>query len=199
MSLGALGQAVILFAVTNVDDMVVLALFFAQGAGQRGAVRRIAVGQYLGFVGTLLVSVAGAYGATLLPESAVPYLGILPVVLGLHAAWQAWRDRHARNGADASAVAHVGGPTTMAVAAVTFANGGDNVGVYVPVFAAAGIAATGIYVAVFLVLLAGLICCGRFVATRPVIARALQRWGHILLPVVLVGIGLLILFDVQGI
>jgi cadmium resistance protein CadD (predicted permease) len=199
VSLGALGQAAVLFVATNVDDMVVLALFFAQGAGQHGAVRRIAAGQYLGFAGILMVSVAGAYGATLLPESAIPYLGILPVVLGLHAAWQAWRDRHARSGADPSAVARVDGPTALAVAAVTFANGGDNVGVYVPVFAAAGITTTGIFVAIFLVLLAGLIGCGRFFATRPVIARALERWGHILLPVVLIGVGLLILFDVQGI
>ncbi|WP_432030799.1 hypothetical protein [Streptomyces sp. 1222.5] len=39
------------------------------------------------------------------------------------------------------------------------------------------------------------IAAGRYFATRPVIARALSRWGHILLPVVLIGIGLLILVE----
>jgi cadmium resistance protein CadD (predicted permease) len=81
------------------------------------------------------------------------------------------------------------------VATVTFANGGDNIGVYVPVFATAGIGDMSVYVVVFLVLLAAWIAAGRFFATRPVIAKALSRCGHILLPVVLIGIGLLILIE----
>ena len=36
---------------------------------------------------------------------------------------------------------------------------------------------------------------GRFFATRPLVAHALARWGHVLLPAVLVGIGLLILIE----
>ncbi|MGW7440168.1 hypothetical protein [Streptomyces sp. NPDC054849] len=36
---------------------------------------------------------------------------------------------------------------------------------------------------------------GRFFATRPVIAKVLASWGHILLPLVLIGIGLLILIE----
>jgi cadmium resistance protein CadD (predicted permease) len=36
---------------------------------------------------------------------------------------------------------------------------------------------------------------GRFFATRPLVARGLSRWGHILLPIVLIGIGLVILIE----
>jgi cadmium resistance protein CadD (predicted permease) len=36
---------------------------------------------------------------------------------------------------------------------------------------------------------------GRLVATRPVVARTMARWGHVLLPVVLIGLGLNILMD----
>ncbi|WP_281427895.1 hypothetical protein [Streptomyces yatensis] len=36
---------------------------------------------------------------------------------------------------------------------------------------------------------------GRYFATRPVIARALSRWGHVLRSLVLSGIGLLILVE----
>ncbi|WP_337994023.1 hypothetical protein [Actinomycetospora lutea] len=39
------------------------------------------------------------------------------------------------------------------------------------------------------------VSAGRLPATRPPIARALARWGHVLLPVVLVGIGLVILIE----
>jgi cadmium resistance protein CadD (predicted permease) len=44
--------------------------------------------------------------------------------------------------------------------------------------------------------LVGVWCAaGRYFATRPVVARALARWGHVLLPLVLIGIGLAILIE----
>ena len=46
-------QAIGLFLVTNIDDIIVLSLFFGRGAGQRGTTVRILVGQYLGFAGIL--------------------------------------------------------------------------------------------------------------------------------------------------
>ncbi|MER6248963.1 cadmium resistance transporter [Streptomyces griseorubiginosus] len=154
MNLGIVGQAAGLFAVTNIDDILILSLFFAQGAGRHGSVRRIVIGQYLGFAAILAVAIAAAFGATFLPESAVPYLGLLEV------------------------------------AAVTFANGGDNIGVYVPVFATARVGSMSVYAIVFLILVAVWCFGGRFFATRPIIAKALSRWGHILLPLVLIAFGL---------
>jgi cadmium resistance protein CadD (predicted permease) len=194
VNLGIIGQAAGLFAVTNIDDILILALFFAQGAGHRGSTRRIVLGQYLGFAAILAVAVTAAFGATFLPEAAIPYLGLLPLALGLKAAWQAWKD-HREGGGGEEEQAKEGGPSPLEVAAVTFANGGDNIGVYVPVFATAGIGGMGVYAVVFLVLVAVWCFAGRFFATRPVIAKALARWGHILLPLVLIAIGLLILIE----
>jgi cadmium resistance protein CadD (predicted permease) len=81
----------------------------------------------------------------------------------------------------------------LQVAAVTFANGGDNIGVYVPVFTVAGVGGMSIYVAVFVVGVALWCAEGWFLATLPLIAKALSRWGHIMLPIVLIGIGVVIL------
>ncbi|MFF2786640.1 cadmium resistance transporter [Streptomyces sp. NPDC058049] len=195
MDLGIIGQAAGLFAVTNIDDILILSLFFAQGAGHPGSTRRIVLGQYLGFAAILAVAVAAAFGATFLPESAVPYLGLLPLALGLKAAWQAWKDHRDGDGDEEAEQTREGGPSPLEVAAVTFANGGDNIGVYVPVFATAGIGGMTVYAAVFLVLVAVWCFAGKFFATRPVIAKALARWGHILLPLVLIAIGLLILVE----
>jgi cadmium resistance protein CadD (predicted permease) len=195
VNLGVIGQAAGLFAVTNIDDILVLALFFAQGAGHRGSTRRIVLGQYLGFAAILAVAVAAALGATFLPESAIPYLGLLPLALGLKAAWHTWKDRRGGVTDDGEDPAKEGGPSPLEVAAVTFANGGDNIGVYVPVFATAGIGGMSVYAVVFLALVAVWCFAGRFFASRPVIAKALARWGHVLLPLVLIGIGLLILIE----
>ncbi|GLW94336.1 cadmium transporter [Actinokineospora globicatena] len=184
VDLAVIGRAVVMFAVTNVDDVVLLALFFGQ------ATRRsvVVAGQYLGFAAILLASVLVGLGAGLLPEHLLPLLGVVPLALGLRAAWSAWRDRD-----DEPSVQT--GPGLLAVAGVTLANGGDNVGVYAPVFAVSGTADTIVYAAVFLVLVAVWCAVGLFVASRPVVGRALTRWGHVLLPVVLIGIGVLILLD----
>ncbi|TQS46493.1 cadmium resistance transporter [Cryptosporangium phraense] len=188
MSLGIIGQAIGLFAVTNIDDILILALFFAQGAGHRHTLRNIALGQYLGFAGILVAAGLAAFGATFLPDAAIPYLGLLPIALGIKAAVQAFRHSGDDDGPQPATSA-------LTVAAVTFANGGDNIGVYVPVFATAGAGGTSVYVVVFLVLVAVWVAAGRFFATRPAVAGVLSRWGHVLLPVVLIGIGLFILSD----
>ena len=184
-------QAVGLFLVTNIDDIIVLSLFFARGAGQRGTTTKIVVGQYLGFGGILLASVAVTFGAGLfLPDDAIPYFGLIPLLLGIYAAWQVWR-----NGDDDDDKFADKPISALAVAAVTFANGGDNIGVYVPVFLAVGTGALVAYCVVFLALVAVLVLAAKFVATRKPIAEVLERWEHILFPLVLIVLGLVILIE----
>jgi cadmium resistance protein CadD (predicted permease) len=184
-----------MFAATNVDDIVILALFFGQAAGRRSAVVRIVVGQYLGFAAILVASVLGALGTAQLPESVIPYLGLVPLLLGTRAAWQVWRERHHERDdtRDSAAPGKQAAPAALAVAGVTFANGGDNVGVYVPVFTTTTAAGLITYCTVFSIMVGIWCALGLFLATRPMVASALSRWGHLLLPVVLIGIGLTIL------
>ncbi|MGQ7298057.1 MULTISPECIES: cadmium resistance transporter [Actinomycetes] len=187
-------QAVGLFLVTNIDDIIVLSLFFARGAGAPGTTFKITVGQYLGFGAILVTSILIALGAgAFLPEGVIPYFGLIPLLIGLRAAWQAWRNRDDDDDDDdddpGRAVA------IWSVAAVTFANGGDNIGVYVPVFLAVGPAAITAYVVVFLALVAVLVLAARYIATRRPIAEVLERWEHILFPLVLIVLGVVILVE----
>jgi cadmium resistance protein CadD (predicted permease) len=111
---------------------------------------------------------------------------VLPVLLGLRTAWQAWRQEDDDEPAQATGL--------LGIATVCFANGGDNVGVYVPAFAATGPAGLAGYVVVFLAGVAVWCVAGRFLATRPGVAPVLARWGHVVLPAVLIALGVLILF-----
>ena len=190
MILSSVLQAIGLFIATNIDDIIVLSLFFARGAGQRGTTARITAGQYLGFAGILGAAVLVSLGAgAFLPEEAIPYFGLIPLALGLWAAWRAWR------GDDDDDDAKVAGKNVgvWTVAAVTFANGGDNIGVYVPVFLSVGPAAVVAYCVVFLLLVAILVMLAKFTATRRPIAEVLERWEHVLFPIVLIGLGIVIL------
>ncbi|WP_298458309.1 cadmium resistance transporter [uncultured Cellulomonas sp.] len=184
-------QAVGLFFVTNIDDIIVLSLFFARGAGAPGTTAKITAGQYIGFGAILVASVLVALGANaFLPEGAIPYFGLIPLLLGLYAAWQAWRNRDDDDDDDPGKAVAV-----WTVAAVTFANGGDNIGVYVPVFLTVGPAAIAAYAVVFLALVAVLVLVARYVATRRPIAEALERWEHVLFPLVLIALGIVILVE----
>ncbi len=197
MGLRIVGQAAAMFAVTNIDDIVVLSLFFGRSAGRRADAVRVVLGQYVGFVAILLAAVLGSLGAGLLPESVIPYLGLVPLLLGLQAAWRTWRERRDRGAGhdDGGLSVTQGGTAVLTVAGVTLANGGDNIGVYVPVFATTDTSGLVTYCIVFLVMVGVWCAAGHYFATRPLVARALSRWGHYLLPVVLIGIGLLILLE----
>src|SRR5699024_9232343 len=107
---------------------------YSSGAtmSDQGATYRILIGQYLGLIGTLGAAVLAALSAqALLSERVLPYFGLIPIGLGLWAARQAWRNRGKEDDD-----AHKGSKrvSMWTVAVVTFANGGDNIGVFVPVF-----------------------------------------------------------------
>ena len=192
MIVSSILQAIGLFIATNIDDIVILSLFFGRGQGQPATTRRILAGQYLGFLGILGAAVAAAFGAqVLLPEAILPYFGLIPLGLGLWAAWQAWRNR----GQDDDDEAQLEGKpvSVWTVAAVTFANGGDNIGVYVPVFVSVSWSAVLAYCIVFLLLVAALVFLAKWISSRKPIAEALERWEHILFPAVLIGLGIVIL------
>jgi cadmium resistance protein CadD (predicted permease) len=192
--LSSIAQAVGLFIATNIDDIIILSLFFGRGQGQPGTTRRILLGQYLGFLGILGAAVLAALGAqALLPDQVLPYFGLIPLGLGLWATWQAWRNRDDDD--DDAAQLEGKRVSVWTVAAVTFANGGDNIGVYVPVFVSVSWSTILAYCIVFLLLVAVLVFVARWITSRKPIAEALERWEHILFPAVLIGLGVVILIS----
>ncbi len=181
-------QAMGLFVVTNIDDVIILSLFFARGAGKSRTTACIMLGQMVGFVGILAVAILTAWGAnTFLPPQAIPYFGLIPLVLGLKAAWDAFR------GEDDDELDSSRGVSIATVATVTFANGGDNIGVYVPVFLSVGYQGVLVYSLLFLLMTVALVYLAKFVATRPGIDELLEKGERFLFPLVLIVLGIAIL------
>lgn len=190
--------AVASFAATNLDDLLVLALLFGRARGATAGARRVWLGQYVGFVSILVGSVAASAGVGLLPEGVIAYLGFVPIGVGVAVALEAWRGG-AEETEERVAAERSGGPArspgVLSVAAITIANGADNLGVYVPMFATSGGATIATHVAVYLALVAVWCAAGQWLAARPTTARVVERWGHVIVPVVFVAIGVAILVE----
>ncbi len=74
--------AFVSFASTNIDDIFVLMLFFSQ-AGNQLQKHHIIIGQYLGIMTLLFISISGAIGLNLIPQQYTRLLGIIPILLGM--------------------------------------------------------------------------------------------------------------------
>src|SRR5699024_5448263 len=85
------------------------------------------------------------------PTEAIPYFGLIPLTLARWAAWQAWQGD---DDDDDDAKVRGKNVSVVTVAGVTFARGGDNIGVYVPVFLDVDTSSVIIYCVVFLILVA---------------------------------------------
>jgi cadmium resistance protein CadD (predicted permease) len=75
-----IGVGVAAFIATNIDDMAVLIVFFAQALLPA---RQVTFGQYVGFSVLVAVSVAGSLVSLVVPLWVVGLMGLLPIGIGI--------------------------------------------------------------------------------------------------------------------
>jgi len=194
-SSAALG--VVVFVATNVDDVLVLAAFFADSTLVR---RSIVVGQFVGIGTLVLASSAAALVGLVVPVGWTALLGLVPLLLGIRKV-VALRKSAARDVGDAETqriqleerkAERRTHSQALAVAGVTMANGGDNLVVYIPMFASAP-HIIPFYALIFAIMTAVWCILGFVLVSIPHIGHAIRRYGHVALPLVLITLGLHIL------
>ncbi|NJK63837.1 MAG: transporter [Synechococcaceae cyanobacterium SM2_3_1] len=201
----AIVEGVTAFAATNVDDLIILLLFFAQTSATFRP-HHVVSGSYWGFAALVAFSLVGFLGGLVVSSAWIGLLGILPIILGIKQLMQREQEdvqvQEVTN--DVSGISSyppfIAGvlqllhPQVYKVATVTFANGGDNIGIYVPLFAASDAIILGVILIVFF-LLKGVWCYAAYRSTQnPSIAYVLARYGHSVVPFLLIGLGLFILW-----
>jgi cadmium resistance protein CadD (predicted permease) len=181
--------SLVLFAGTHVDDLLLLLSYFADHTVPRSA---IVAGQYIGVALLLLFGLLGSEVAVILPPLGLRLLGVVPIAIGLSKASVLFRTHDS----DASTVppAATHGRHMWGVAALTLSSGGDNLGVYLPLFATQPPRARIVIVMVFLLMTAVWCFLARWLAHHRLLQPAIQRWGSRVLPIVLIGLGIRILF-----
>jgi len=198
--LSHLAIAVAVFASTNLDDILLLSAFFSDTRLRRP---NIAAGQFLGIGVLVLASAVAALLAVSIPAGWVALLGLVPLGLGLHRLAARERSSHAspeaeeRRSRDSErSMERRTHSQVLAVAGVTVANGGDNLGAYIPLFASAR-AAMPLYVATFAVMTAVWCLIARALVNNRLVGEQVRRIGRKALPFVLIALGLYILGGVR--
>lgn len=190
--LATIASAAGMFAATNIDDIVVLTVLFVASA--RGGPRpwQIVLGQYLGFVTLVAISVVAALGLTIIPDEWVGFLGLIPLGIGILGLVRGLRNGRDDDDEAESALKAVG---LLGVAGITIANGADNISLYTPIFRTISPIDTVITIIVFLVLVGVWCALGRLIGTHKAVTETLERVEHWLVPTVFIGLGLFILIE----
>jgi cadmium resistance protein CadD (predicted permease) len=82
----------------------------------------------------------------------------------------------------------------LAVAAVTFSNGGDNIGVYTPMFAKYNsVGQVTTLIVPFMLMITVWCIAAYYLVNYPLVASRIRRIGHVVMPFVLIGLGIYIL------
>ena len=145
----------------------------------------------LAIVTILVVGVGAANAADFAPARYIGWLGVVPLVLGLHALIQLLRGRGEML-PETSASRATG---IVAVALVTLANAGDSFAVFVPLFSdtedpfVALIFATGLVAALFWCALA------TWLVGHEALGQSFRRFGPRLLPFLMIGVGIYVLIN----
>jgi cadmium resistance transport/sequestration family protein len=198
----AITTGAIAFIATNIDDIVILLLFFSQ-INPTFRSRHIVAGQFLGFTVLLILSLPGLFGGLVLSKSWIGLLGLLPIAIGISSLVNQEEDSSEEvleetEQSEASIISNFLSPQTYSVAAVTVANGSDNISVYVPLFASSNLESFVVTIGIFFLLL-GVWCYAAYKLTNyKIIASVLTRYGNNIVPFVLIGLGTFIVLKSEA-
>lgn len=191
-SLIGLGAAA--FVATDIDDMFVLMAFFAT---RRYPTPHIVFGQFLGIGALIAISLIGSLIALVIPPSFIGLMGLLPIALGIKELLELRKGNDDDKGEPRprfrSNAAYL---SFLAVAMVTIANGGDNIGIYTPLFATNNeVSQLVMFASIFLAMTAIWCALAYYLVNHSILAERIRRIGRFVLPFVLIGLGVFILAE----
>jgi cadmium resistance protein CadD (predicted permease) len=190
---GLIAIAVAAFAATNIDDIFVLMMFFS--SYMTFPVKQVVLGQYIGIGLLVAISALGSFISLAVPTYIIALLGIVPIVIGVKKL-VVFRNKNESNSKQAIQDKKKNNLAFVAVAAVTFSNGGDNIGVYTPLFAKYNsLSQITALATIFMAMTAVWCIAAYYLVNHPLVASKIHRIGHIILPFVLIGLGIHILTE----
>ena len=185
--------SIILYCGTAVDLLIILMLFFAKRKSRKDIIN-IYLGQFLGSVSLILLSLLFAFVLDYIPSKEIlGLLGLIPILLGLKVLLL--------GDSDGEAIAKEGlrkdnKNLIFLVAMITFAScGADNIGVFVPYFTTLNLANLIVALLTFLVMIYLLVFSAQKLAQVPSVGEILEKYSRWFIASVYLGLGIYILIE----
>ena len=185
--------SIILYSGTAVDLLIILMLFFAKRKSRKDIIN-IYLGQFLGSVSLIFLSLLFAFVLNYIPSKGIlGLLGLIPIFLGLKVLLL--------GDSDGEAIAKDGlrkdnKNLIFLVAMITFAScGADNIGVFVPYFITLNLANLIVALLTFLVMIYLLVFSAQKLAQVPSVGETLEKYSRWFIAVVYLGLGMYILIE----
>ena len=185
--------SIILYSGTAVDLLIILMLFFAKRKSRKDIIN-IYLGQFLGSVSLIFLSLLFAFVLNYIPSKEIlGLLGLIPIFLGLKVLLL--------GDSDGEAIAKDGlrkdnKNLIFLVAMITFAScGADNIGVFVPYFTTLNLAKLIVTLLTFLVMIYLLVFSAQKLAQVPSVGETLEKYSRWFIAVVYLGLGMYILIE----
>ena len=185
--------SIILYSGTAVDLLIILMLFFAKRKSRKDIIN-IYLGQFLGSVSLIFLSLLFAFVLNYIPSKEIlGLLGLIPIFLGLKVLLL--------GDSDGEAIAKDGlrkdnKNLIFLVAMITFAScGADNIGVFVPYFTTLNLANLIVTLLTFLVMIYLLVFSAQKLAQVSSGGETLEKYSRWFIAVVYLGLGMYILIE----
>ncbi|EPT98208.1 TPA: CadD family cadmium resistance transporter [Streptococcus agalactiae] len=185
--------SIILYSGTAVDLLIILMLFFAKRKSRKDIIN-IYLGQFLGSVSLIFLSLLFAFVLNYIPSKEIlGLLGLIPIFLGLKVLLL--------GDSDGEAIVKDGlrkdnKNLIFLVAMITFAScGADNIGVFVPYFTTLNLANLIVTLLTFLVMIYLLVFSAQKLAQVPSVGETLEKYSRWFIAVVYLGLGMYILIE----
>lgn len=185
--LSLLGVGISAFVATNIDDTFVLILLFSIPSL---LTRNVIIGQFLGIVLLVVISSSAALLALAIPAFVIGLMGFIPIIIGIK------RLTNLRGKPETIQAMKKEYLSFLSVTAITISNGGDDIGVFIPLFAKYNtVAEVSVLISIFLIM-TGIWCIVTFYFIRhPFVASRINVLSNAVTPFVLIGIGVYIIID----
>lgn len=185
--------SIILYSGTAVDLLIILMLFFAKRKSRKDIIN-IYLGQFLGSVSLIFLSLLFAFVLNYIPSKEIlGLLGLIPIFLGLKVLLLGDSDGEAiaKDGLRKDNINLI-----FLVAMITFAScGADNIGVFVPYFTTLNLANLIVTLLTFLVMIYLLVFSAQKLAQVPSVGETLEKYSRWFIAVVYLGLGMYILIE----
>jgi len=200
---------------TTFDDNIYLTGFFSE-VNRTFRPKHVVVGELIGFTALISISLVGFLIGLAISSDWIGLLGILPILIGLNNLRllivnkkdDSAKDKstnlkqnarfHGFDSRERSLWDVIQDRQAYKVSAVTISNRGNNLGIYIPLFASSSLKSLAVIIPICYLIVCTWLFMSYHLTRTPGIALVLSRYASKLFPFVLMWLGLRIILDNQS-